>query len=718
MQKHFTALFLSIFLLVVLSYNSYGQSSFINYNSAFRYYAAQEEPATNWYQPEFNDQDWSMDTNSIGFGNESQRVTISPETKSLYLRYHFNVNTPGNVKEISFSADYDDGYIAYLNGKEILRVNIDEANKFPAYDALTYRSHETEYRKPFPVYAYYLDSLLLDSCLVEGENVVAVHVLNDSLDGSDLYFKLDLYNVTTAFYSPYMPAFRYSRKTKVDSVNFPLVLIETDEFGITYKNQRVKAQMGIIDNGSGAFNKPSDPCNVYTGSVSIEVRGQSSSEFPKRSYRFELWDEFEQDTNVSLLGMPANDDWILFAPFQDKAHFRNTMIFDLARRFGRYQPRTRYCELILNDEYKGLYLLVEKIKRSPDRLNLARLRPDEIDGNDVTGGFIIKYDKPGGSLQIVYPNEEDIVQEQIDYIMGFLESYETALFTNDFMDPVKGFRKYINDTSLIDYIIMTEFPRNCDGYMNSTYFYKDRADRDNRLTYGPMWDNDLVFGNTTFQRGDQTDGWHFEFDWGRTNIHILRMLQDRDFVELFQERWGMARASFLHTDSLMAYIDSAVNYLADPIERNYEAWPVIGDDLFSSNYISTSYENEIYNIKNWLNGRLEWLDDNIGDIYYDVDIYSSYEPAYTDSYFGFEIFPIPFTDVITIACSSSEDVDVRSEIFDLSGQLIYAEENQVQTGVSHITLNNSNIGNLTSGIYFLRILKNGELVSTRKINKQ
>ena len=134
--------------------------------------------------------------------------------------------------------------------------------------------------------------------------------------------------------------------------------------GITYKNQRVKAQMGIIDNGPGAFNKPTDSRNIYNGSVSIEVRGQSSSEFPKRSYRFELWDEFDQDTNVSLLGMPANDDWILFGPFQDKAHFRNTMIFDLARRFGRYQPRTKYCELILNDEYKGLYLLVEKIKNN------------------------------------------------------------------------------------------------------------------------------------------------------------------------------------------------------------------------------------------------------------------------------------------------------------------------------------------------------------------
>lgn len=716
MKKYLAALYLVIFLMLMIS-GIYGQKAYIDYYSAYYYYAAQEEPPENWFMPEFDDEDWNVDTNSIGFGYDNQRVELNPEAKSLYLRYRFNLANPENVKKMTFSGNFDDGYIAYLNGKEILRVNVADSTQFPAYNDLAIRSHESEYRAHWPVFSYYLDSLLLDSCLVEGQNVIAVHVLNDSINGSDLFFYLRLYNITNYTWNLYMEPFRCFRQTQFDSVNLPLIIINTDEFGIPYKNKRVKAHMGIIDNGKGNYNKPDDSCNVYEGNVSIEVRGQSSSEFPKRSYRFELWDEFDQDTNYSLLGMPANDDWILLGPYQDKAHFRNSLIFDLARRFGRYQPRTAYCELILNGNYLGLYVLVETIKRSPGRLNLARLRPSEISGNDVTGGYIMKYDKPRGLMQIVYPKEDDIAQEQIDYINGFLNEYESVLFTNDFMDPVSGFRKYINDTSLVDHIIMTEFPRDCDGYMYSTYFYKDRADRDNRLTYGPIWDNDLVFGNTIFQEGDSPEGWHFEHNWGTTKIHIVRMLQDRDFVELLQERWKMARNSFLHTDSLFANIDARVNFLAESLDRNYTVWPVIDQYLFQPNYISTSYENEIYNIKNWISDRLDWIDDHINDIFYDVDIYNDVEPVYTERFFGFEVFPVPFTDELQIVFSSSQKAHLRSEIYDVSGQLKFAEEFYIDAGISNINIDNSIIQSLASGVYFMRVIRENELTSVRKIIK-
>jgi hypothetical protein len=309
------------------------------------------------------------------------------------------------------------------------------------------------------------------------------------------------------------------------------------------------------------------------------------------------------------------------------------------------------------------------------------------------------------------------VQEQINYIETFMDEYESILFTNDFMDPAAGFRKYINDTSLVDHIIMTEFPRNCDGYMYSTYFYKDRADRDNRITYGPVWDNDLVFGNTQFQNGHLPEGWHFEFNWGRTNIHIMRMLQDRNFVELLQDRWQMARESFLHTDSIMTYIDTAVVYLADPIERNYAVWPVIDQDLFHSNYVSTSYVNEIYNIKSWIAARLQWIYDNIDQIYYDVDFYSSYEPLTEESYFGFEVYPVPFTDQLNLACSSSEQALIRVEIYDVSGKMYFSDDYFVTEGYSVISMDDSRIEALGSGFYLIRVLMDGEQVSVRKIMK-
>jgi hypothetical protein len=195
------------------------------------------------------------------------------------------------------------------------------------------------------------------------------------------------------------------------------------------------------------------------------------------------------------------------------------------------------------------------------------------------------------------------------------------------------------------------------------------------------------------------------------------MLQDRNFVELLQERWQMARESFLHTDSIMVYIDAAVQYLADPIERNYAVWPIIDQDLFHSNYISTSYDNEIDNIKNWINARLQWIDDMIGHIYYDVDVYSLYEPLASGSHFGFEVYPVPFSHQLNIAFTSSENTRVQLEIYGISGEKYFINEYFVDEGYSVISMEDSRIGALQSGFYLLRILKDGEVVSVRKIIK-
>lgn len=716
MAKYFCISIILFFTIYGINKRVYGQPSLIGWDSTYSYFAAQEEPPSNWYMPDFDDSAWPVDTHAIGFGTDFQDVSIVPATKSLYLRYKFQINNPGNIRKLSYLGDYDDGYIAYLNGKEILRVNVADTVKFPAYNDVTIRSHEMEYFTSYPVYGYYLDTLVLDTCLVEGENVMAVHVMNDSLNGSDLYSFLRLYNVSGTDYNIYNIAFRYKRQYHIDSTNFPLVIIETDGLGIPYKNERVDAFMGIIDNGTGAYNKPGDVCNIYYGDISIEVRGQSSSEFPKRSYRFELKDSNGEDLNAELLGMPSNDDWILFGPFQDKAQFRNPMVFDLARRFGRYQPRTRYCEVILNGESIGLYTLTESIKRGDDRIDISRLAPEETEGIDITGGYIMKYDKPGGSLEIVYPKPDVIVPEQEDYIRGYLTEYRETLYTDHFMDQSAGFRRYINDTSLVDYIIMTELPKNCDGYMYSTYLFKDRA---GKIIYGPMWDNDLSFGNTIFQDGATTDGWHFEYDFGRTNIHILRMLQDTAFVHLFQYRWNMARNSFLHTDSIMAYIDSTVAFIAEPIVRNYYVWPLIDVDIWYSYYVSVSYEDEILYIKNWISGRLDWIDNHIGEIFYDIDYYPDLSYGLTDNYnIGFEIFPNPFSDKLTIVFSSSEQTEIDAKIFDISGQLRYSESILLNEGLSQINMDHPSIRQLTSGIYILSITDDNGWISTRKLLKR
>jgi hypothetical protein len=681
----------------------------------FKYYPATEEPDTNWYMPDFDDSSWIQDTGSIGYGNFIEDVIIDEGTASLYLRYRFNIEDKSNIKKINLSCNFDDGYIAYLNGKELLRINIEDSVETPAFNDITARSHERE-NQSFPVLGYYFDSPGLDSFLVDGQNILAVHVLNDTISGSDLYFQANLYNLTDRLYSMYSDISRYKRQFMPDSTDFPIIIINTDEYGIPYKNIRRKAFMGIIDNGPGKYNLPADSFNIYSGEISIEVRGESSSEFPKRSYRFETiytLDTIETDTNVILLGMPADDDWILFGPFHDKSLFRNKMILDLGSRLGSYQPRSRFCELIMNGEYLGLYRLSETIKRNADRVNIARLREEEITGIDVTGGYIMRLDKDYGDVEIVYPKSDRIQPEQAEYIYAFLDTCMSVLYSNDFTNPDLGFRKYISDTSLVDYLVINELTKNADAYLYSTYFYKDRADRDNRIKFGPLWDYDLAFGNTIFQEGNLTYGWQFEIN---TRLHVKRILQDIEFVQLFRDRWHELRQEILQNDSLFALIDSMVNYIQAPRIRNYIVWPVISESLFFPNYISQTYEEEIQNIKNWLSERVQWIDNNIDDIYYPVVIYSGSENKAGNEYIGFEAYPNPFADKLSLIITSSYSGDLKIKLFNLLGQSEFELSVRSPEGNKEIILNDVAI--LPAGIYIMHVTLDSKLIGTRKLIKK
>jgi hypothetical protein len=706
----------TIYLILILFLNAVnitGQIYCVNTNTPFKYLAATEEPDSNWFMPGFDDSSWLQDTGTIGYGYFNEDVTIDNDAASLYLRYRFNVTDKSKVDEINISCNYDDGYIAYLNGKKILSVNAGDSADAPAYDDVTVRSHERE-TYPYQVLGYYFDKPRLDSLLADGQNILAVHVLNDTIGGSDLYFKIYLYNLTGTNYNMYSDLFRYKRQCRLDSTEFPIVVINTDEYGIPYRKIRRKAYMDIIDKGPGKYNKPSDSSNVYSGEVSIEVRGQSSAEYPKRSYRFETIysiDTLEIDTNVALLGMPEDEDWILTGPFHDKAQFRNSMIYDLGRRLGSYQVRSRYCELIMNGEFLGLYCLTENIKRHPYRVNIARLRDVEISGVDVTGGYIMRLDKDYGDVEIVYPKSDNIQPEQTEYIYSFLDTCMAVLYSNYFTDPDSGFRKYMSDTSLVDYLVMNELTKNADAYLYSTYFYKDRADIDNRIKFGPLWDYDLAFGNTIFQEGFLTYGWQFDFN---TRLPVTRILQDVAVVDLFQARWHELRQGMLHTDSVFALIDSIVNYIHEPVQRNYEVWPVISERLFQPYYVSQTYEEEILNIKNWLTERLQWIDDNIDNLYYPVDIYSGASNNPVTGYIGFEAYPNPFTSELSVSFSSSYPGDLKIQLYNLLGQLKLELSTSITEGYKEVKLDDR-IGSLPPGIYIMNITVNSKLIGIKKL---
>jgi hypothetical protein len=722
----------NILLILILFFlfplNSFTQTYLFSNANTLRYYAATSEPDPKWYTTGFEDSAWPVDTAEIGFGyGDAGYTVINKNAKSLYTRFTFSIENKANIKALNFCPDYDDGYIAYLNGIEIARVNTDKSVQFPPFNAVATRSHASEFIMGItsPVLGIYLDSTLLANYLVNGENIIAVHVINDAKGTNLMYIPLlmDITNIPKR-QDNYFLRFdgRCKRLIDVDSSDLPLVEIETDQNGIPYDDSHYSTfHMGIINNGEGKFNKPSDPFNEYNGPISLKLRGQSSRDFAKQSYRIKLIDENAADTSFALLGMPKESDWILFGPFADKSQVRNKFAYDLAAKMGHYEPRTRFCELMINGQLVGLYILTENIKRGKNRVDVSKMKDTDISGNDVTGGYIFKYDKTDANMgwrtnnrEIVYPDV--LMDEQKYYLKRFFTVYDSILNkTNDFLDPVKGFRKYASDSSLVDFIVFNEILKNADGYLYSTYLYKDRDDKDGRMKFGPIWDCDLAFGNTLFQQGSSATGWQFAIN---TGMFMHRYFQDTKFVEQFRKRWHELRAKTFSNDSIFSFLDQKLDEVRLARERNYEVWPVIDQDIFYEGYYVNSYENEIFTFKDWLTRRLDWIDNNVDLIYYPLKRVGNNPLELIAGNMNLRVYPNPFESEISISLNLEEESNLKIEFFNMTGQLQDQISRENVSGYTDIICNDSKLSNLKSGMYVAKVYVNGTPCQSLKIIKK
>ncbi|MBL0071309.1 MAG: CotH kinase family protein [Bacteroidetes bacterium] len=334
--------------------------------------------------------------------------------------------------------------------------------------------------------------------------------------------------------------------------------------------------MGIIYNGPGAINYLSDPFNNYDGNIGIEIRGSWSQTFPQKQYGFETLDSMNEEVDTMLLGMPAESDWILYAPYNDKTCMRNVLAYDIANKTGHYASRTQFCELVINNDYKGIYVLLEKIKRDSNRVDISKLVPADTTGDDLTGGYIIKIDKPiGGStpgwysnyagypgtlirFQYEYPDYTEIMPQQKAYIESYVDSFENALQASWFTSPDSGYIKFIDVESFIDYFILNETSKNVDAYRNSTFLYKKKITKGGKLYVGPAWDYNIGFWNADYCEGYLTSGWQYQFNnvcgtAGDNNVPFwwAWMLQDPYYKDALRCRWEELRVSVLHKDTLI-----------------------------------------------------------------------------------------------------------------------------------------------------------------------
>ncbi|MDZ7265475.1 MAG: CotH kinase family protein, partial [candidate division KSB1 bacterium] len=424
---------------------------------------------------------------------------------------------------------------------------------------------------------------------------------------------------------------QHTTSLQFQSSNLPIVIIDT--FGQEIPDEpKIIARMGIIDNGEGQRNYLTDPCNNYDGPIGIEIRGSTTRWFPKLQYAIETRDRTGNDSTVSLLGFPPEEDWILYAPYTDKSLMRNVLAYRLSNDLGRYASRTRYCELVLNGSYEGVYVLMEKIKRDRNRVNISKLQPTDIEGDAVTGGYIIKIDKPDGAknqgwdspflpypgawqrifYQYHYPDQDEIVPAQQAYIKTFMTVFETVMSGPWYADSQVGYSRYIDIDSFVDNFILIELSKNIDGYRLSTFFHKDRDSKNGKLVMGPIWDYNLAFGNADYYLGAMVSGWQVEFlekdDNWENPFWWRKLMADSNFVNKINRRWKLLRKDVLSIPRIYGVIDSLATLLDEAQRRNFERWPILGTYVWPNPYIGGSYMAEVRYLKSWVQNRILWMD--------------------------------------------------------------------------------------------------------------
>jgi len=518
-----------------------------------------------------------------------------------------------------------------------------------------------------------------------------------------------------------------------DSTLLPLLIIDT--YGAEIPDEpRIKAHMGLIHNETGDYNKLEDPFSEYDGQISIERRGESSQYFyPKKSFSIETQNSDGSNNNVSLLGLPEENDFVLNAPYGDKSLMRNVLSYGLFDKFGHYSPRTRFVEVILNGDFQGLYVLTEKIKRDKNRVDIAKIVPKDTTAEDISGGYLLRIDKISSmepyeywesTVNPLFPEKNKIIYQffdpdyyeltlaQRDYVKGYMQEFDEALVGDNFKDPATGYRSYLDIPSFVDLMILNEFTKDVDAFRLSHYFYKQKVTKGGKLVSGPPWDYNLTFGNSDF-----TTDFHLPENWiypHRVAIYWWdRAMQDPWFANQLHCRWDELYETVMSPESMSAMIDSTYLALDRATERNFTRWPILGTYVWPNSFVGTSYGHEMGFLRIWIGDRLNWMNDRWGG----MCLVASDQATQLISDPRLKVFPNPSdlsNTYLSLSHYSATELSIR--LYDLSGKRVYQTE--ITYSGSEYAFPLPNLSFLPSGIYTLEVTDGQSLREITKLLKQ
>ncbi|MCR5420277.1 MAG: CotH kinase family protein [Lachnospiraceae bacterium] len=476
--------------------------------------------------------------------------------------------------------------------------------------------------KNFNVYDSYADKLSLNYYNSSGiENINEDFTVDDNFSSHLPLIIIDTYGIDPPINTKFVSV---SDNSAIGGVHIPIEGVKP----------YVDGEISVIDNGDSGDNvNRLDDIPAYSGSISIKRRGNTSMSYEKAQWLFKTLDEFGQETDVNILNMGAEDEWVLNGSLADKSMIRNYLAYSIASQILENTPDSRLCEVIIKngDEYKyqGVYMLTENIKYGVNRVNISKfeekdtynsylLRRDRYDANGLMletygrlNGFSKEY------IALLYPSKNKVTDEMLEYVTDDINHVEEILYSDD-PTVFSTYSNVIDVNSFIDYFLINEFFGNYDAGNNSTYFYKEKG---GKLTMGPVWDFDGAMDNYMYEPFDVDTIAFYTKPW------YDRLCLDKNFLKKLEKRYLVLKRTYLNPDYVTAKIDEIDFHLGGAIEREWYRWGKYYktyNDLSLEDYTlkdgtilyrnAITHEDEIYRIKTMLNEHSKYIYDDIRDL--------------------------------------------------------------------------------------------------------
>jgi hypothetical protein len=360
---------------------------------------------------------------------------------------------------------------------------------------------------------------------------------------------------------------------------------------------------------------------AYNGRISIEIRGTTSQWTDKKPYGLTtLKNDNVSNNNVSILGMPSENDWVLNAMTFDTALMRDYLTYDLARSIGEYAARGQFCEVVVNGDYKGLYVFMEKIKINSGRINIEKLKITDNSLPALTGGYFTKCDKVTGGDPVAWsfpaspsstpvtvdfihesPKPAEVTAQQDAFIHNQFDMLE-SLAQSQNASVADGFPSVIDVPTFVRFMTLNELAGNVDAYQYSTFFHKDRG---GKLRAGPVWDFNLSFGLDVFGNRSLTNVWQFDNGSNDGAIFWKNLFLNPTFKCYLSKKWLelTVPGGPLSYPVIQNRIDAIVLLTEEARTREHARWGNLAN-----------YASHIDNLKIWLQDRINWLNANIGSV--------------------------------------------------------------------------------------------------------